>query len=266
MTTTPFMLTVPMSARIASTAAPSPPFLSPRPTHRPAAMAAASVTRTSSSARLRSGAGRSARKPRPTVLVGRGLSGPGNDTGPPRSTTSPGHGAAAVAGLCCDPRVMTDGGPTSSQVHEPEDAGPPATPPAVARAARFNAANMLRSLLPLVVLCLLIVAWTSWRQSGDERVQTVDPSSTVQLAAARASYPVLVPTGLPDDYLVTSARTDAGKAEEGDTVTLELGYLTPTEEFAGFVVSDDPGAGPVVDVLQGEPRGSVEIGGQTWQR
>ncbi len=35
MTTVPRMLTVWMSARIASTAAPSPPFLSPRPTHRP---------------------------------------------------------------------------------------------------------------------------------------------------------------------------------------------------------------------------------------
>src|SRR5690349_22632018 len=41
---------------MASTAAPSPPSLSPRPTQRPAAMAPASVTRTSSRARLRSGA------------------------------------------------------------------------------------------------------------------------------------------------------------------------------------------------------------------
>src|SRR4051794_13970105 len=140
----------------------------------------------------------------------------------------------------CDPRVMTDGGQTSSQVHEPQDDEGPPPSPAEIRAARFSAANMLRSLLPLVVICLLIVGWTTWRQSGDERVQTVDPSSTVQLAAARASYPVLAPTGLPDDYLVTSARTDAGKAEEGDPVTLEIGYLTPSEEFAGFVVSDDP--------------------------
>ena len=38
-----------------TTAAPSAPFLSPRPTQRPAAIAAASVTRTSSRARLRSG-------------------------------------------------------------------------------------------------------------------------------------------------------------------------------------------------------------------
>ena len=45
-----------MSVRIACTAAPSAPFLSPRPTHRAAAMAPASVTLTSSRARLRSGA------------------------------------------------------------------------------------------------------------------------------------------------------------------------------------------------------------------
>src|SRR6478735_3114145 len=44
------------SSRMASTAAPSPPSLSPRPTQRPAAIAPASVTRTSSRARLRSGA------------------------------------------------------------------------------------------------------------------------------------------------------------------------------------------------------------------
>ena len=162
---------------------------------------------------------------------------------------------------------MTDGGQTSSQVQQPGDGGDPAPSSAEIRAARFNAANMLRSLLPLVVICLLIVAWTTWRQSGDERVQTVDPSSTIQLADARADYPVLAPAGLPDDYRVTSARTDAGKAEEGDTVTLEIGYLTPSDEYAGFVVSDDPGAGPVVDVVaDGEEQGEVEIRGETWQQ
>src|SRR5581483_5325530 len=52
----PSMETVDRTTRMASTAAPSAPSLSPRPTHREAAIAAASVTRTSSSARLRSGA------------------------------------------------------------------------------------------------------------------------------------------------------------------------------------------------------------------
>ena len=55
-TTTPLIDTELISTRIALTAAPSAPFLSPRPTQRPAAIAAASVTRTSSRARLRSGA------------------------------------------------------------------------------------------------------------------------------------------------------------------------------------------------------------------
>src|SRR5437763_1760640 len=56
MTTIPSMSMELSMTRIAATAAPSAPFLSPRPIHRPAASAAASVTRTSSIARLRSGA------------------------------------------------------------------------------------------------------------------------------------------------------------------------------------------------------------------
>src|SRR5690242_16738922 len=56
MTTTPRMDTELMSVRIAFTAAPSAPFLSPRPTQRAAAIAAASVTRASSSARFLLGA------------------------------------------------------------------------------------------------------------------------------------------------------------------------------------------------------------------
>src|SRR5207302_6195340 len=60
MTTMPSMATVWRTTRMASTAAPSAPSLSPRPIQRAPAMAAASVTRTSSMPRLRSGAVRSA--------------------------------------------------------------------------------------------------------------------------------------------------------------------------------------------------------------
>ena len=132
----------------------------------------------------------------------------------------------------------------------------------------MNAANMVRSLLPLVVICLVIVAWTSFRQSPDvDPIREIDPSTTVDLAAARASYPIAYPQGLADDYRPTSARTDAGNATEGDPVTLEIGYLTPSKEFAGFVVSDDRRAAPLAAVLDGaEKRGTVEIGGSTWTR
>jgi hypothetical protein len=162
---------------------------------------------------------------------------------------------------------MTGPGPTSEHAISPVEEGAPAVSPAIERAHRMSFANMLRSLLPLVVICLVIVGWTTFRQSGDVGVRTVDPSSTVQLAAARAAYQLVVPTGLDETYLPTSARTDAGDAGEGDPVTLQIGYLTPSEEFAGFVVSDDRGADPVADVLDGaEERGTVDLGGEAWTR
>ncbi|TFV90764.1 DUF4245 domain-containing protein [Blastococcus sp. CT_GayMR20] len=165
---------------------------------------------------------------------------------------------------------MTGVGPTSQRPPQPsEEVVAPAAPPspAIERANRMNAANMLRSLLPLVLICLVIVGWAAWRQSGDAGVRTVDPSTTVQLAAARAGYPVPAPEGLADDYLPTSARTDAGNAGEGDPVTLEIGYLTPSEEFAGFVVSDDRRAEPLAAILDGATEdGTADIDGETWTR
>jgi Protein of unknown function (DUF4245) len=162
---------------------------------------------------------------------------------------------------------MTGVGPTSQRPSLPEEETP-APSPAVQRAARMNAANMVRSLLPLVVICLVIVAWTTFRQSPDvDPIREIDPSTSVDLAAARASYPIVYPEGLADDYRPTSARTDAGAAEPGDPVTLEIGYVTPSEEFAGFVVSDDRRADPVAAVLDGAvDKGTVDVGGQAWTR
>jgi hypothetical protein len=158
---------------------------------------------------------------------------------------------------------MTGPGPTSARPTEDR----PTPSPAIERANRLSAANMVRSLAPLVVICLLIVGWVTFRQSGEERVLVVDPSTTVRLAAERAAYPLVAPTGLPDGYRPTSARTDAGAAAEGDPVTLEIGYLTPDEEYAGFVVSDDARAEPVTRVLDGaEDGGAVDLAGQAWTR
>jgi hypothetical protein len=170
---------------------------------------------------------------------------------------------------------MTGSGPTD----QPPDPGPEegagrtgtttAPPsPTVERLNRFTAANMLRSLLPLVVIILVVVGWTAFRQSPDVNpVKPIDPSSTVKLAAARAGYPLEVPAGLPDGYRPTSARTDAGDAGAGDPVTLQIGYVTPGEQFVGFVVSDDPSAGAVTTVLgHAQDNGTVAVGGRNWTR
>jgi hypothetical protein len=50
-------------------------------------------------------------------------------------------------------------------------------------------------------------------------------------------------------------------------VTLEIGYVTPSDEFAGFVESDDRRADPLAAVLDGaRERGQVDVGGRTWTR
>jgi hypothetical protein len=135
------------------------------------------------------------------------------------------------------------------------------------RASRLNAANMLRSLLPLVVIVLLLVGWQAFKNDGVDPVHAVDPSSTVRLAADRASYDLLAPTGLPKGYRPTSARTDAADAQRGNPVTLQIGYLTPSREFAGFAESDDPRADALTSVLSGaRPKGSVQIDGRSWAR
>lgn len=171
-----------------------------------------------------------------------------------------------VGKLSCDPRCMTAAGPTSEHAPDPaEGAAPPS--PAIERANRMSAANMVRSLLPLVVICLLIVGWQTLRAGPDVGVRSVDPSTSVQLAAARAGYELVVPTGLDEGYRPTSARTDAGNAAEGDPVTLEIGYLTPEEQFAGFVVSDDREADPVASALDdAEQQGTVDLAGRSWTR
>jgi hypothetical protein len=164
---------------------------------------------------------------------------------------------------------MSTTGPSGQQApeHQPAQEQPPPAPTPIERANRMSAANMIRSLLPLVLIVLLVVGWIAFRQGSADPVRPIDPSSSVQLSAARAGYTVEAPTGLPDGYRPTSARTDAGDAGEGDPVTLEIGYVTPSDEYAGFLTTDDPRADRLLAVLEGaEEQGSVELGGRSWDR
>jgi hypothetical protein len=161
---------------------------------------------------------------------------------------------------------MTGTGPEITQPQASTQTVAPASS-AGDRAARFNAANMVRSLVPLVVIILLFVGWNAFQESGIDPVTTVDPSSTVQLAASRANYPLVVPSGLPQGYRSTSARTDAGRAQQGDPVTLRIGYVTPSQAYAGFAESDDPRADALTSVLNGAQRkGAVDVAGTSWTR
>jgi hypothetical protein len=143
----------------------------------------------------------------------------------------------------------------------------PAPPPAVDRMGRFTPANMLRSLLPLVVICLVIVGVMAVRQTPDDPIREVDTTSAERASAELASYELLVPRGLPEGWRPTSVRTNAGSASAGDPITLQIGWFTPGEEYAGYVVSDDPEAQALEDVLEdATPEGEEQVGGETWQR
>jgi hypothetical protein len=158
------------------------------------------------------------------------------------------------------PEIGHQGQPSST----PTEAS---APPAVDRMARFSAANMLRSLLPLVLGCLLVVGITAVRQNPEDPIREVDTTSAERAVSQLASYPLLVPRGLPDDWRPTSVRTDAGQASAGDPVTLQIGWYTPGEEFAQYVISDDAEAPALTDVLtDATQEGTRQVDGVAWQQ
>ena len=167
---------------------------------------------------------------------------------------------------------MTDIGspgrlPADEGTPEPPPERPAEPSPAEARANRLNAANMVRSLAPLLLIILVLVGWNALRDGKVDPVHQIDPSSTIHLAASRASYPMLAPTGLPSGYRPTSARTDAGNARAGAPVTLQIGYVTPKAQYVSFVISDDPRADALTSVLSGAtPEGNAQVAGQSWTK
>jgi hypothetical protein len=160
---------------------------------------------------------------------------------------------------------MPDPGPRGH--HRDEQVPPVPSPPANSRAAAFTPANMIRSLLPLTVLILVIVGVTAVRQNPEDPVREVETGPSIALAAERAAYPLLVPQGLPEGWRPTSVRTDAVDGAAGDPVTLEIGWFTPAEEYAGYVISDGDDVDPLDDVLDDSTdEGTTQVGDVTWER
>jgi len=165
------------------------------------------------------------------------------------------------------PAVPSAAAPPANEPGAPPSPAAPAVSAADSRAAKFTPANMVRSLLPLTLIILVMVWVTALRQNPEDPVRDVDPGPSIALAAERAAYPLLVPQGLPAEWRPTSVRTSAASGGAGDPVTLEIGWLTPAEEYAGFVISDAEGDDALDDVLDGATDdGTAEVGGVTWDR
>jgi hypothetical protein len=158
---------------------------------------------------------------------------------------------------------MTTAGPPDQQQLGTEERPPAMT--AVERANRLSAGNMLRSLAPLVAICLVLVGWLAFlRDEPDTPVAVMDPGPSIGRAAEYAAYQLQAPVDLPEGYRATD--TDV-RGTPGEPVTLGVDYVTPSDEYVGFVTSDDPEAAEVVDVLEGvEVRDVLPIGGRDWSR
>ena len=185
---------------------------------------------------------------------------PGQHPGGQTPTSSSGATPTSSSGATSVGAPVASGEPSAAAQAQ-------ATSSSVQRMQRFTAANMLRSLGPLILICLVLVAFPAMRASQSDPVRDVDTTSSERATAELARYPLLVPRGLPEGWRSTSVRTNAGSAQAGDPLTLQIGWYTPGEEYAAYVVSDDPQEPALDDVLAGATEaGSQEIDGQTWQR
>jgi len=127
---------------------------------------------------------------------------------------------------------------------------------------RASAGDMVRSL----VVVLAVIAVILLLNARDERGTVRDLDFAGPLAQARqaASYDVLGPVGLGDEWRATSVRLPL---EDGG-LTWHIGFVTPRGDYAGLEQSDGPAPGKFVDRFAegSRPTGDVRIGERTWQR
>lgn len=164
---------------------------------------------------------------------------------------------------------MGEGGQVVSESGKPAVAPggqPTAAPGRPARKrGRESAGDMVRSLVLVLVLVFVVVALTV-RDQPDSPVREIDPSGPLAQARVEAGYDVLAPKGLPTGWRATSARTENGGAD-GTALVWRLGYLAPSDAYAGLAQSDGTER-DLVDLVaeDGTAAGTVEIAGSTWRR
>lgn len=128
---------------------------------------------------------------------------------------------------------------------------------------RASAGDLVRSL----VLVLAVVAVILLLNARDERatvVRDLDFSGPLSQAQQAASYDVLSPVGLGQEWRATSVRLP----REDGGLTWHVGFVTPRGDYAGLEQTDGPPPREFVDRFAEGSRatGDVRIGGRTWQR
>lgn len=129
---------------------------------------------------------------------------------------------------------------------------------------RQTAVDMVRSMAVVLVVVFAIVL-LAWRPEP-EAVKVVETSSTVELAARDAQFPIVAPAGLVQGWRATSVRWEPTEESESEPV-LHIGYVTPGDQYAQVSVA------PVIaesfldeQTANGAPTGTQAVGDATWER
>lgn len=121
--------------------------------------------------------------------------------------------------------------------------------------------DLMFSLAVLLVPIGLVLLFFQF-VGGDREVTVVDPGPAIAEARA-AGLSVAAPQGLADGWKPTSAVT---RIKDG-TVTLRIGYVSPSGGFVQLVESNADAAELLRDELGGggRPGRVAELGGRSWQ-
>ncbi|MEQ4301193.1 DUF4245 domain-containing protein [Plantactinospora sp. B6F1] len=154
-----------------------------------------------------------------------------------------------------------DGGPEHGGL---EDAGPDdeRVVPAAIRSQR-STKDIVISLLVLLVPIALVIGFARVFLGAEQPV-VIDPTPVLQEARAANAFPVSEPTDLTDGWRTVTAQF----RREAAGATLRLGYLSPDGGGVQLVQSSLPAEGllPAELTRDGQPQGTVEVGGRLWQR
>ena len=126
--------------------------------------------------------------------------------------------------------------------------------------ARQTARDMVISMV--VVAAAVALLWFPFHRSTPDTVKTVDPTLVIAGARATEHWPVYAPVGLPATWRCTSARITT--ALDGQDI-VHLGYLTPTDHYAGLEQSATKALTFVTDSTGGgRQSGTRVVAGTTW--
>ncbi len=123
-------------------------------------------------------------------------------------------------------------------------------------------ANLLRALIPLLVLVVALVILVWPRGQTSDGVHVIDPTSTIQLAHVQGGFTPLSPTRLPSTWRATSA--DLPPSSTGG-IGLRIGFVSPTGKYAELLESKDAPDAVAAEYgpLSGAP--AVAVGSSSWE-